>query len=279
MMMRSVSGNGARLVVRDWFYDSLANIKNNLRDWFKGLSIADVFNDGKTSAPPRLRGDLLRAISPPSLDPDDKVNAQRSVRLVGRALKGQPLGHSILAMALRCLRVASGSDRLAPARVGLVRLCVNDILTREKKGEQIMSESLDPNLDHPAYICGRLLAVYEGLQFQAQRDVNVTVADKYYGLASTYPQLAFPKLENLKTAHLRKLRRDNPGAAVAISRRIHELTDKLVPHGAKYPAQLSLEDQGRFVIGYHHQKAEDQRSIQEAKERKAERAGNTKSGE
>ena len=218
--------------------------------------------------------------------------------MIRRALNGRPFGRSILANALKRLQVAQGTHRLSPARIGLIRLCVNDILRTEQKGEPLMSESLDPNVDHPAYTCGRLLAVYEGLQYQAhkrrdkpedQQDdkskderktgLNVTVADRYFAMASMSPQLAFPRIEHLSKAHSRKLRRDDPGAERAISRRIHELTEKLVPHGAKYPAQLSLEDQGRFVIGYHHQKAEDQRSIQEAKERKAERAGNTKSGE
>ena len=132
-----------------------------------------------------------------------------------------------------------------------------------------MTEAIDPNETHPAYICGRLLAVYEGLQYQAQSDVNVTVGDRYYALASTFPQLAFPKLETLSKAHLKKLRRDKGAAATAISRRLDELTDILVPQGAKYPGQLSLEDQGRFAIGYHHQKADDARRIGEAKARKA----------
>ena len=131
-----------------------------------------------------------------------------------------------------------------------------------------MSESLDPHQDHPAYICGSLLAVYDGLQYQAHRDpdspgqqVGASVVDRYYALASTYPQLAFPKLEALSRAHLRKLRRDRRAAEVAISRRIDGLIDRLSAQGAKFPAQLSLEDQGRFVIGFHHQKADDQRRI------------------
>ncbi|MDZ4042766.1 MAG: type I-C CRISPR-associated protein Cas8c/Csd1 [Eubacteriales bacterium] len=263
----AVSGNGARLVIRDWFYDSLENVLKSIGDWFDGLSVADVFNGGEPSKAPRLF-DILRAISPPGVKPDDKVNAQYTMQIVRRALQGIPFGYSILAAALRRLHVASGSNRLDPVRVGLIKMCVNDILTT-KEGGPLMGESLDPTLEAPAYTCGRLLAVYEGLQYQAQGELNVSIADRYYSLASTYPQLAFPKIEALSKAHLKKLRRENAPAAYAIANRLAHLTEKLIPYGAKYPAQLNLEDQGRFVIGYHHQKAEDARKRKEAGERKA----------
>lgn len=269
----TVSGNGGRLVVRDWFHDSLPNVMANVGKWFEGIRIADVFNGGEPSRPPKL-WELLLAISPPRLrlatESNDKVNAERAMRMVRRALHGLPLSRSVLAAALGRLRAESGNNRLSPARMGLVRLCVNDISKLEKGGESLMNESLDPNQEHPAYLCGCILAIYEALQYHAhQGEVNVTVADRYYGLASTYPQLAFPKLETLSKAHLKKLRRDNGPAGYAISKQIDELTDRLVAHGAKYPAQLNLEDQGRFAIGYHHQKAENARKAKEAKELKS----------
>ncbi len=268
----TVSGNGGRLVVRDWFYDSLAKVMANVGKWFEGLRVADVFNSGEPSRPPKL-WELLQTISPPRLgqvkESNDKVNAERAMRMVRRALLGSPLSLSVLAAALGRLRAGSGNNRLSPVRIGLIRLCVNDILSLQKGGESFMSESLDPNQEHPAYLCGRILAIYDALQYQAQGDVNVTVADRYYGLASTYPQLAFPKLETLSKAHLKKLRRDNGPAGYAIAKQIDELTDRLVAHGAKYPAQLNLEDQGRFAIGYHHQKAESARKAKEAKELKS----------
>jgi len=129
-----------------------------------------------------------------------------------------------------------------------------------------MAERLDPALDHPAYLCGRLLAVYDGLQYAAQGEVNVTVADRCYTLASTHPRLAFPKLANLSRKHLRKLRRDKPGAAFAIDCQIQTLHELLAAKGAKYPSALDLEEQGRFAIGFHHQRAERARAIASKKE-------------
>src|SRR5690606_20550711 len=125
-------------------------------------------------------------------------------------LQGQPLGYEILAAALDRLRHEQGAARLNPARIGLVRMCVNDIEKSTEQGGHKMGEALNVAEEQPAYIFGRLLALYEAIQYQAHRDpddpnkeVNVNVTDKYFGLASTYPQLAFPKLENLSKAHFR----------------------------------------------------------------------------
>jgi CRISPR-associated protein Csd1 len=91
-------------------------------------------------------------------------------------------------------------------------------------------------------------------------------------LASTYPALAFPKLTDLGLSHLRKLRgRDKRGAAVNIEKEIQEIHVRLAASGAVFPPRLSLEDQGRFAIGYHHQKAD---SIARGIARKQERQQN-----
>jgi CRISPR-associated protein Csd1 len=266
--LAAVSGNGGRLLVRYWFHDKLANVRANVRQWFCDLRVADVFKRGEPSEPPQL-WQLLAALSGRKGTRSEKAKAvppDRAVQLARRALHGQPLGRTILAAGLGRLRVEAGNSRLSTVRVGLVRMCVNDIETMEKKGEPLMEERLQPDLSHPAYVCGRLLATYDSLQYAAQGEVNVTVADRYYAMASTFPRLAFPKLETLSRAHLKKLRRDNPGAAVRIEKEVRDLMARLT----SFPGQLSLEDQGRFVIGFHHQKADNAQRIAEAKARKNE---------
>ena len=134
-----------------------------------------------------------------------------------------------------------------------------------------MTESLDPDQWNPAYICGRLLAEYEGLQHKASGEtkVNLSVADRYYSLASTNPKIAFPKIVDLGMKHLRKLRRDHPGAAFAIDQRIQELCGSLEQQAGRcFPAMLNLEDQGRFALGYHHQRAHSMAQAKANKEAK-----------
>jgi CRISPR-associated protein Csd1 len=251
-----VSGNGGRLLVRDWLHDSLDSVLGNVRRWFTDLQIIDVFSGEFAPPPPFWK--LLQCLCGPG---EDDVPAPLSTQLLRRVLRGQPVKYGLLSRLLTRLRRAQGSERLRPERVALLRLSCNEVLP---KGEQ-MSAELDPELENRAYLCGQLLAVYDGLQYAAQENVNVTVADRFYSLASTHPQLAFPKIADLGEKHLRKLRRDNRGAMVAIQRNIAGLMERIGKDDCKFPGALTLAEQGSFVLGYHHKKAQ---SMQQAQARK-----------
>jgi CRISPR-associated protein Csd1 len=249
--MAGVAGNGGRMLIRYWVAETLTSVKGNLKGWFAGLQIVNVFT-GKLAEPPKL-WQLLRAIEREGKPPADRV-----VSLIRRAIEGpsQPLGYRMLSACLNRLRVSS-ENRLEPTRIGLIRLCLNDLIARNG-GEEVMPERLDLGQFHPAYLSGRLLAVYESLQYAVNKsEVGQTVADRYYTLASTYPALAFPKLEDLGQKHLRKLRRENPGARVRIEQEISKLHLEIEKACAfRFPAALDLEGQGRFALGYHHQRAQ-----------------------
>jgi CRISPR-associated protein Csd1 len=262
--MAGVAGNGGRMLVRYWIAETLATVKSNLKNWFQELQVADVFT-GAVSEPPRL-WQLLYAIEREGEPPSDRV-----VALIRRAIEGskQPLGYRMLGAALTRLRAERGRRRLNPARAGLIRLCINDNIRLRNKGEGLMTESLDTGQRHEAYLCGRLMAVYESLQYTASGEVNQTVADRYYTLASTYPTLAFPKLEDLGKKHLRKLRRDNHGAMVRIEQEIDRLHLEIEEaSGFSFPAALDLDGQGRFALGYHHQRAHQMAQAQANKRAK-----------
>lgn len=270
--MAGVSGNGGRLRVRYWVTDTLPHVKQNLGEWFQQLRVSGF---GEPLKPVRF-WQLLNVIHREGKPPAHKV-----IALLRRAIEGraQPLGHEMLAAALQPLRRA---EKASLERLGLVRLCINDLIHVQQKGEKEMTEALDPAQKNPAYLCGRLFAEYEGLQSAAYRsagesEVNVSVADRYYGLASSYPAVAFPKMEILGKKHMRKLQRENRGAAVAIDQRIQEL-HLLLEQAASYrfPPMLSLEDQGRFALGYHHQRSY---SIAQARARKEEKQRRDNNGE
>lgn len=263
-----VSGNGGRLLVRYWFHDELEAVRENLRNWFRDLRVASVFNPGGPAKAPAL-WQILKLLQSPGMKDDSPLNTERALFMVRRALHGLPMPRTVMVSALNRLRNAKSADRLNDIRVGLIRMCVNDLETVEKKGISKMPEELDEAIEHPAYVCGRLLAAYEALQYRAQGDVNVNVTDRYFSLASTKPQLAFPKLDTLSKAHLKKLRRENASAGYFLEKRIRDLIAKL---GESFPAALNIEDQGRFVIGYHHQKAYDARQAAEAKARRKDNA-------
>lgn len=126
-----------------------------------------------------------------------------------------------------------------------------------------MVEINEQNTD-PGYLCGRLFQELENAQVTAARPsrLNATIADRYYGRASTAPQSVFPLLLNLARAHFHKMGA-NPRqqrARGAIENKISTIISKL----DDFPKTLTLEQQGRFALGYYHQRAENSRQAREA---------------
>ena len=111
--------------------------------------------------------------------------------------------------------------------------------------------SLDTSNTNPGYLLGRLFAVLEKIQEEASPGINATIRDRFYGSASSTPVTAFPHLMKLKNHHLSKL--ENRGRAVNLEKQIGEIVDKLEA-GNSFPSHLSLADQGRFAVGYYHQR-------------------------
>jgi CRISPR-associated protein Csd1 len=113
--------------------------------------------------------------------------------------------------------------------------------------------NLDPDEPNIGYRLGRLFAVLENIQRSAQGDINVTIRDRYFSAAMTAPRSAFAELMRLKNARLKKVRRSNAGLAIHFERLLDQILDALPAVGG-FPAFLSLEDQGRFILGYHYQR-------------------------
>ena len=110
--------------------------------------------------------------------------------------------------------------------------------------------SLDPANPSPAYQLGRLFAVLEAAQYAALGRVNASIADRYYGAASATPARVFgPLLRGVRT-HVSTARKLGRGGW--IEARLEQIVGTLE---GRLPPSLRLEDQGRFAIGYYHERA------------------------
>ena len=111
--------------------------------------------------------------------------------------------------------------------------------------------SLDTSYTNPGYLLGRLFAALERAQEQASPGINATIRDRFYGAASSTPVAVFAHLMKLKNHHIAKI--DNKGTAVNLEKLFQEIVDKLDSKDA-FPTHLALDDQGRFAVGYYHQR-------------------------
>ena len=114
--------------------------------------------------------------------------------------------------------------------------------------------SLDIDNRDPGYVLGRLFATLESVQRAALGGkVNATIRDRYYGAASATPASVLPVLLRNAQSHFSKVRKEKPGLAVNLERQTDAIM-ALLP--AAFPKTLGLEEQGRFAIGYYHQRNE-----------------------
>jgi len=114
--------------------------------------------------------------------------------------------------------------------------------------------SIDLENKDSGYLLGRLFAAYEYAQTQALGpNVNATIRDQYYGTASATPRSVFPLLQRKATHHLSRLRKDKPGLAVNLDRRIGEIFE-LADADSLFVPTLNARRQAMFAVGYYHQR-------------------------
>jgi CRISPR-associated protein Csd1 len=258
--------NTSRLVVRDMVETTLAAAQSSLAAWFDGMALIDHL--GQRSKP---HGVFALAAS--TVLKSEQLAPRVLPSLVRAALYGDPLPPDLLVRALQRI-AADHKDRWTRPRMALVRLVVNDLLSPGLRRqvylydpthkEKIMGESLNPEHPSAAYQCGRLFATLEAAQREALPGLNTTIADRFFGTASSAPATVFGRLLRGAQAHMQKLERDRPCAHHAIQERLEQICAQI---GA-FPRTLGLTEQGLFALGYYHQRGEDSRRKQEAIEAK-----------
>lgn len=237
-----LSPNVARIAVRFWIVDTVAGMAVKIKRHFDDLKIIHGFNDqrvlslfrllactavqGKAdNIPPNLAGDTMRGI-----------------------LEGLPYPQTLLQAAIRRIRV---EHDITHPRAALIKACINRS-TRFKNPnmEEELRMSLDESNTNIGYRLGRLFAVLEKIQQEANPRINATIRDRFYGAASGTPVTVFGNLMRLKNHHLSKL--TSNGRRIYFEKLLGAILDGVEAKVA-FPPHLNLDDQGRFAIGYYHQ--------------------------
>lgn len=131
-------------------------------------------------------------------------------------------------------------------RAAAIKACLNRSIRRHPQ-EKEFQPMLDLDNTSAAYRLGRLFAVLEKIQEEASPGLNATIRDRYYGAASSTPVAVFTTLLRLKNAHLKKL---SQGRSVSFEKLLGEVLSAVTD----FPAHLTLANQGRFALGYYHQR-------------------------
>lgn len=231
--------NSARVAVTYWNDCSLKDFASNMLKHHEDMKIADRRKDKK---PYTGLYNILRTIVANGKVGDIKSNLPETV--IKSIIEGRPYPYSLMQQVI--LRVHA-DHRVDIVRAAIAKAFLNRIDRNKQKQLTVM---LNKEEDNIGYLCGRLFAVYEYTQSKAQG--GSTIDERYYGAAMANPALVFPTLSRLTMHHLNKI--GNPGFKIYVEKIRLEISGKVPSTG--FPAQLDLYNQGRFMVGYDHQKSD-----------------------
>ena len=246
--------NAARIAIRFWEIAPAHELAKRIARHFDDIKIAHAPHDpehlslfrlltglavqGKAdNIPPNLGGEVMRAI-----------------------LEDLPYPAPLLNLAVQRCRA---EQKPTYARAAAIKASLNRLIRRTnlkspnpEKEFQIM---LDPTNTNPAYRFGRLFAVLEKIQEESAGGtgkLNATIRDRYYGAASSSPSTVFPMLLKLKNHHVSKL--DERGKKMLYrafnDNRPDDYVGQVLSYVSDIPNHLTLQNQGRFALGYYHQR-------------------------
>lgn len=245
----TLSGVAARIAVRDWIETSVGNLRANLAQWFKDIEVVryDPDQTKLMNHYPRFKSLVWNVKS----NNDNDVQHRR----IGAVLwKCAVMGHSpplwMLSAVINRIRAEQG--KTTPERIALLKLFLQRKLNQQERSK--LMSTPDGSNHNIAYVCGGLFAVLELIQLASNdfKKVNAGIRQRFFSFASTMPSTAFGRLMKLTQHHLSKIRREKPGLAVNLDKRLEELMCKV--EGTRFPAVFSLEDQASFAIGYYHER-------------------------
>jgi len=231
-----LSPNASRLSIRFWHVSTVGDISAKIGMHFSDLSIIKNYEKD-----PEFPGmwQLLRETA--VLRKSENISPVLSGSIIRSIMTGSAYPQSLMTIIIGRIRADQEINYL---RATMIKAC----LVRKYRLNQISKEvtmALDKKSTNVAYRLGRLFAVLEKAQRDAIPGANTTIKDRYYSSASATPNIVFPQLLRLSQHHIQKA-----DYGYVADKMIEEIMQDI----QRFPAHLSLDDQGLFAIGYYHQR-------------------------
>lgn len=251
--------NAARIAVRFWHVATVGDLAGHIRQHFEDL---EIVRPQYVERPFLSLKALLLAVSP--LGDLDKLPPKLAGDFMKAILDGTSYPQTLLQAALRRIHAEQAKkdektgkhrDHVPYARAALIKAWLNrQTRNANPDQERKITMSLDESNINSGYRLGRLFAVLEKVQAEANPGLNTTIRDSYFGSASSTPSAVFPTLMRRNQHHMTKLRKEKPGLYVTRDKLIQTICNDGIDGQLGFRPILSLADQGRFVIGYYQQR-------------------------
>lgn len=258
--------NAARISIRFYHCVTLQELGQRIAQHFEDLSLVRGPNDPQYPSLKRLLQTVCLATNSQPFGDIERLPPNLGGAVVDAIFAGENAPYPAMwlnAAIGRCraeqakkTQQGTQAQNVPYARAAVIKACLNRQIRSANLSlpghltEKEFLPMLDRTNTHPGYLLGRLFAVLERLQEEAAGGggkLNSTIRDKYYGAMSSSPSTVFPTLDKLKVAHLKKL----PWVK---KEWFEKLVGEILINLHDIPRQLSLPDQGRFALGYYHQR-------------------------
>jgi len=225
--------NSARIAVTYWAEIPLKEFASLILRHFDDMEIIDTRKEPK---PYMSLRSILSAVTLGGKASDATPNLPEAI--VKSIFQGIAYPYTLFAGCVRRVR--------AEQNVGITRAAIMKAYLNRKTNTNEIKVMLDKENQNQGYLCGRLFAVLDKIQGDANS--QHTIRERYMNAASATPAAVFATILNLSSHHSEKL---GEGSKIYYEKLKQEIIDKISADG--FPAHLDLQDQGRFFVGYYHQ--------------------------
>ncbi len=254
--------NSARIAVVYWSETSLKDFAEMILRHFDDMALIDNSPNPK---PYMGVKDMLSAVTHRSKQSEATPNLPESTisksnksgkqsevtpnlpeAVIKSVFQGLPYPYTLFTSCIHRLKAESSNKAgMRIGRIAILKAYLNRINDPRNSKIQVM---LDKDNTNQGYLCGRLFAVLDKVQEDANH-IN-SIRERYMNAASSTPATVFATILNLSTHHAENLK--NEGSKVYYEKLKQEIISKISADG--FPAHLNLQDQGRFFVGYYHQR-------------------------
>ena len=233
--------NAARIAVVYWAEIPLKEFAGTICKHFEDMEVIDTRLDKK---PYMSLRNILSSVTLGGKVADATPNLPDA--LVKSIFQGVPYPQTLFASCIRRIRAESGDKDKNPVHIARAAI-IKAYLTR-LNNNQTIKVMLDKDNTNQGYLCGRLFAVLDKIQEEANNQHSIR--ERYMNSASSTPAAVFSTILNLSNHHVENLK--NEGRKIYFEKLKQEIISKIDADG--FRPQLDLQDQGRFFIGYYHQR-------------------------
>lgn len=230
--------NASRLAVRFWHVDRFGKFVDKIGQHYSDMAIVKRFE----KEPDFISVGLILKETAPLKD-TKRIAPLLGGVLMRSILAGTPYPASLYSAIISRIRA---DQEVNYVRASVIKAClVRNRLFYNKGNEVELTVALNEQNGNIGYLLGRLFALLEKAQEDANPGINSTIRDRYFGAASASPGSVFPILLRLAQHHISKAEYGR-----YTDKRVEDVIS-LIDH---FPAHLSLEEQGQFVLGYYQQR-------------------------